>query len=175
MREREAATRQPRCPNNCTAGVRPVISDDPTVDRYQCGNLDCMRNFSTPKPGYGSLPLLRDQGEEEANVAKLVACEKGCGRELKPGPGKAAHERHCDGTAKAQGDAPKPRRQKRAKAAARPHKNGSALAGATGDMITALAARRDQIMAELVKDHPEVQDIDQAIAALEKVRGGGAP
>lgn len=158
----------PNCPE-CGEGNVDALNSDDRYYRYQCKNSRCLHGWTQPRTTEERERVVEKKvyGKTEAEVIAMVSrgteiCAKGCGRnDLKFGPGKSAHERHCDG---------KPREGKPAKAAGKrkPAKNG-ALETATESMIVALRAKRDQI----INGIPELQKVDQAIAALEALSGGG--
>jgi len=165
--EREAA---PKCPNGCKAEIHPVLSDDPTVLRWRCANIDCLRNFSTPRPGYGPSPLIRvrGDGEEEANVADLK-CEK-CDREFKHPKRLDTHQKKCkgpargsagDGSVKENPDLPMKRRPS-TKASPR-SSNG---VGPLDDALDLLYSKRDA----LIQANPELDSVMNAIRALEEIK-----
>lgn len=160
------AEKQVTCPNGCKSLCSPEISDDPTVSRYRCGNLDCLRNFSVPRSGFGPSPIQlgRDEDREEASVAKLGECSKGCGRtDFKSGQAKGQHQRFCKGRAAAE-KAPRATRSKRQaprEAAAVPT---ASTPGFIGGVLQILRDKRE----ELVYLHEQdLKSIDGAISALE--------
>lgn len=164
MAERvEAQT--PRCPNGCIAGVRSVLSEDPTVNRWQCSNIDCLRNFSSQKPGYGRPPLLGLEAKKEATVADLT-CEKCPGLTFKTGRSLGAHRWQ-----KHPGD-PKPSptpAERKTKTAARKPARAKAPAkkkvGVIDSALDLLYIRRD----ELIQKHPALDGVMNAIRALEDI------
>lgn len=97
---------------------------------------------------------------KEEQVAKLD-CPK-CGREFKHGKRLETHEATCDGSTKT---TRKPA-SKNARAV-KPSSNGN---GSVFELALApLRTRREEILAGI----PELAEIDGAIAAIEKVKGGG--
>lgn len=167
MVEREAVGRSiVKCPNGCAGDPRPVISDDPTVDRFQCSRLDCLRNFSVPKAGFGRPPR-RASDEEEAIMADLK-CAK-CGREYTHPKRLANHEASCGGdaagaTSEATTAAPRRERTK-PRAKARTKAPVQRRSGAINNALDLLRLERD----EMIESYPKLRALNEAIKALEGV------
>jgi len=163
---------KPTCPDCKGTIVRALISTD-TAYRFECANVDCLKNFMIPKEGFGPSPILTAgmQKDKEANMAaKLGACSKGCGRTKWSGAGpKAMHEKFCTGEAKATRTFKEPK-PKKAKTAPRGTTKVQALKpGKTGfnfaaDVVAMLEDKRTQRIAELTSGDPMLAEIDRLLS-----------
>ncbi len=167
MAERAAVI--PECPA-CGGNSVDGLNSDEHLSRYQCKALSCLHAWTVPRvKGAEAVKKHRIYEESEKEVIRMASrgteiCAKGCGRDdLKMGPGKSAHERHCDGKRHEE------KAEKPAKGARKARAGTGDLGDASEKMIVALRARRDQIISGI----PELQGIDAAIVALENVCGGG--
>lgn len=137
----ERAAKLPKCPE-CGGDRVDALNSDERYRRFQCGNPKCLHGWSEAKePDLEAAKerhrLFTTSEEEIVGMSKgTEICAKGCGRDdLKPGPGKSAHERHCDGKARPQDE--KPAKQKRSTPPR--GQGGSAPAPAPGGLIPVIS------------------------------------
>lgn len=162
-----------KCPSGCIAGMRPLMSSRETVNRWQCGNVDCLREFETLKPGYGAVPrpAAEKQHRSEVSMADLK-CDLCPTLEFKSPQAIGAHRRYKHGQGPAKTKAKKTSKPRKAAA---PRKVAQAPAATKGSAfefaLAPLRARREEILAGI----PELREIDSVIAVIEKAQdeGGG--